>query len=87
MWQFSGGKHRPPRRRRDKAGWIAVNGAFGLQRCAVEDISTGGAQIIVARTDQIPDAFTLTFSPSARSGRACRVVWRRRGKLGVRFEG
>lgn len=88
MWRSTPGrKQREPRRRLNKPGWISADGAFAVQRCTVENISPGGAQIHAAQASSIPDRFTLSFSQADRRGRRCRVVWRRGGTLGVRFEG
>ena len=86
MWRHTGKKQRETRRRLNKPGWISVDGAFGVQKCTVEDISQNGAQILAAQAQSIPKTFTLSFSQADRSGRRCHVVWRSGAKLGVRFE-
>jgi len=87
MGRTSGRKQREPRRRLNKPGWVSGAGSFGVQRCMVEDISPGGAQILAVRPDNIPAEFILSFSQSDRRGRRCRVVWRSGSKIGVEFEG
>ena len=64
-------------------GWIAGMGP-ALTLCFVEDISRGGAKIIVERGHP-PDEFDLYFSPNATNFRQCKVRWRKQEAVGVQF--
>src|SRR5579862_4666001 len=64
-------------------GWITGLGPE-LTPCIVEDISEGGAQLIVDNL-QTPDTFRLYFAPGAINYRTCRVRWRKEGAVGVEF--
>jgi len=52
--------------------------------CTVENITSVGACLKVARTFGVPETFDLTFE-HGRTRRRCRVVWRTNNKLGVAF--
>jgi hypothetical protein len=49
------------------------------------DISATGARISAARSNFLPNGFTLLFSKDGKSHRHCRVVWRKNGQLGLQF--
>jgi len=66
-------------------GWITGLGP-GLTPCIVEDISEGGAQLIVDNL-KTPDSFRLYFAPGAANYRQCHVRWRKAGSIGVEFTG
>jgi hypothetical protein len=54
--------------------------------CQIIDISNGGARLVVFTDPEgIPDTLTLLLSPSAKVRRACKVVWRSDGGIGVQF--
>ena len=53
--------------------------------CVVWDISAVGARLVLVSTAAIPGTFDLSFD-SARTLRACRVVWRSPMEIGVQFE-
>jgi hypothetical protein len=53
--------------------------------CTVQNLTDGGACLMVANTYGVPQAFELTFE-QGRTRRACRVVWRTADKLGVAFQ-
>lgn len=84
MWR-SGRKQREPRRRLNKPGWISAGGSFGVQRCTIENISAGGAQLLVANPRAVPSDFVLSFTQGERGGKRCHVVWRTGSTIGVRF--
>jgi hypothetical protein len=53
--------------------------------CVVQDISVLGARLVMVSTAAIPGTFDLSFD-SARTLRACRVVWRSPMEIGVQFQ-
>jgi PilZ domain len=56
-----------------------------LGLCTVRDVSVTGAQIIFNAPDKIPDEFDLLLSKRAQVRRRCRVVWRSKRAVGIRF--
>ena len=59
------------------------DGLFG-RRCVVSNLSNGGARLIVAQPDFVPDECTLKIT--ADSGlRRCYVVWRTDEALAIKF--
>jgi hypothetical protein len=77
-------RHRiAPRRRLLKAGSIQFGG--GVIDCVVRNISETGAALEVLTPLYIPDRFTL-FVQTDQLKRACRVVWRKEKRMGVKFD-
>ena len=52
--------------------------------CIVRDITSFGALLEFQETAVLPNVFDLTFN-SARTLRACHIVWRTPNEMGVRF--
>ena len=52
--------------------------------CVVRNMSQTGARLTVESPVGIPDDFTLLIKPELTK-RACQVVWRKPGSIGVRF--
>ena len=52
--------------------------------CIVRDITSFGALLEFQETAVLPNVFDLTFD-SARTLRACHIVWRTPNEMGVRF--
>jgi hypothetical protein len=78
-----GEKRAVPRRRVLKAGKIEVGG--GAIDCTVRNLSNTGAALNVPSPVGIPDKFVLVI-PSDQLRRPCRVVWRKMGRIGIRFD-
>jgi hypothetical protein len=72
-----------PPRRVLKAGVIEVSG--GTINCTVRNLSSVGASLDVSTPVGIPDTFILTI-PSDGLRFACRVVWRKAERIGIRFD-
>jgi hypothetical protein len=66
-----------------KAGTIEVGG--GAIDCTVRNLSNVGAALHVPSPVGIPDQFTLVI-PSEALRFACRVVWRKAERIGIRFD-
>lgn len=71
------------RRRTLKAATIELGG--GAIDCTVRNLSKTGAALDVASPVGIPEEFTLVL-PSDALRFACRVVWRKAGRIGIRFD-
>jgi hypothetical protein len=65
-------------------GWVRA-GEPTLIRCLIEDVSQGGARLMVDRQDRFPPRFALFFSPTGNNFRDCVVRWRRANRIGVQF--
>jgi hypothetical protein len=71
------------RRRMLKAGTISFGG--GAIDCTIRNLSDAGAALDVTSPVGIPDRFTLVVDTD-HSELACRIVWRKETRIGVRFE-
>jgi hypothetical protein len=75
------------RRHRRKAVWLPAGIDFedglGLLPCKILDVSDGGARLLVADPERVPETFTLCFS--ARVKRKCLLAWRKEMEVGVRY--
>jgi hypothetical protein len=78
-----GEKRSSTRHRVLKAGKIEIGG--GAADCTVRNLSNTGAALNVESPVDIPDTFVLLI-PSDQLRRACRVIWRKMGRIGVKFE-
>ena len=59
------------------------DGLYG-RRCVVSDLSNGGARLIVAQPDLVPDQCKLRICVHSPS-RSCSVVWRTSEAVGIKF--
>jgi hypothetical protein len=64
---------------------IYLGAGIPLCRCTVLDVSQGGGRIRLEANVQVPDHFVLLFTHAGTVRRACSVVWRHDGYLGVAF--
>jgi hypothetical protein len=77
------------RRKTSRVEWNAsalvydCEGDWGYP-CVISDLSKGGAKITGVIVENLPDEFMLRIS-RARGSRKCRVLWRKRDKVGVAF--
>ena len=76
-------KRTVPRRRVLKAGKIEFAGS--VIDCTVRNLSKVGAALDVPTPVGIPDQFDLVI-PSDTLRFSCRVLWRQRIRIGVRFD-
>ena len=53
--------------------------------CTVLDVAQGGGRIRLEATAVVPDHFDLLFTMAGTVRRACRIIWRHDGYLGVAF--
>jgi hypothetical protein len=67
--------------------WITLDGGFAARHCLVQNISSAGAKITLKEPAALPATIRLAFSRDARTGRVCRVVWRRGTSVGLKFVG
>ena len=66
---------------------IYTGGGVPLCPCTVLDVSQGGGRIRLEANTLLPDHFVLLFTHAGTVRRACRVVWRQDGYIGVAFSG
>src|SRR4051812_19894880 len=78
-------QRKTPRKSMRYAAWIRTNDHSIPIPCVVWDMSEGGARLTGAQSDALPAVFTLILTKDGRSNRLCRVVWRKKPHVGVRF--
>ncbi len=66
-------------------GWIDLGAGIDPSPCNIEDISQGGARLLVRDAGAIPDQFRLRFSLTGQTSRLCIVKRRFPGGVGVQF--
>jgi hypothetical protein len=64
---------------------IYVRDGASLCPCTVLDVAQGGGRIRLEADVAVPDHFDLLFTKGGTVRRACRVIWRHDGYLGVAF--
>ncbi len=69
-----------------RCGWVAKTKGAQLRECVVLDESHSGARLAVADSNEFPDAFYIYMSLDFRSRHHCRVVWRSKQQIGVKYE-
>jgi hypothetical protein len=78
-------RKREARKSLKQPAWITLDGGFAARHCLVQNISSAGAKITLEEVAALPATIRLAFSRDARTGRVCRVVWRRGSSVGVKF--
>jgi PilZ domain len=78
-------RKREARKSLKQPAWITLDGGFAVRHCLVQNISSAGARITLEEAAALPAKIRLAFSRDARTGRVCRVVWRRGSSVGVKF--
>ncbi|MEJ2379244.1 MAG: PilZ domain-containing protein [Pseudolabrys sp.] len=53
---------------------------------AVEDVSVEGAKLKLTKDTELPDSFEILLASKDGPRRRCSVIWRRTGRVGVRFQ-
>ncbi|WP_429034279.1 PilZ domain-containing protein [Bradyrhizobium sp. I1.14.4] len=70
--------------RRNVARAARISFARHSMTCIVRNLSATGAAVEATDPADIPDSFRLVLEMEATE-RRCRVVWRRKGRIGVQF--
>jgi PilZ domain len=77
-------KHR--RRPFQFAAQICIDDLSLPCECRLNDISDGGARILLPSEDlSLPDEFMLLLTHNASIRRQCRIAWREGASIGVKF--
>jgi len=76
---------RAQRKHKRQAAWISCGGTRLPIPCVIWDLSEGGARLAPARLSALPELFSLNLTRDGKSRRVCRVVWRKKPYVGVRF--
>ena len=66
---------------------IYTGAGIPLCPCTVLDVWQGGGRIRLEANALVPDHFVLLFTNAGTVRRACSVVWRHDGYLGIAFSG
>lgn len=80
-----GRKSRETRRATKQDAWISIAGSFATRRCTLLDISKHGAKLRVEDTNFLQSEFNLKMSRDERTGRNCKIIWRKGLLCGVEF--
>lgn len=80
-----GRKTREVRRAAKQDAWISIPGSFATRQCTLIDISKKGAKLRVDDVAFLQSTFNLKFSRDDRTGRNCRIVWRKGLLCGIEF--
>jgi hypothetical protein len=66
--------------------WIDRGDGSPWEGCTLKDVSSGGAQLMLASSDKpLPDRFLLRLSMRDQAGKACILRWRRGNMIGVQY--
>ena len=65
-------------------GKIFVGDAF-IRNCSLQALSRAGACLRVYQAHDIPEMFDLVLEAMSIN-KCCRIVWRRKDRIGVEFE-
>jgi hypothetical protein len=65
--------------------WIRSADARGLTECRLTNISKSGATILLDDNISVSENFVVYFVQSGAIGRNCRIVWRKKGAIGLQF--
>jgi hypothetical protein len=71
------------RRRTLKAGKIVFNRGGSVIDCTMRNVSKPGATLCLPNAVTVPQKFELRWGDNVRR---CTVIWRKMGRLGVRFD-
>jgi hypothetical protein len=82
---MSSDKRRSPRKKINTVAFLYTVDGWPLGECRIKDISTGGARLAHALSDEIPAEFFLSFSRDGKVRRRCEVRWSKEKEVGVRF--
>jgi hypothetical protein len=78
-------KRKSRRRAIRYTAWLVLGPAI-RHSCFLSDISETGARIDFEEPDAVPDRFLLWLASNGSARRTCRVVWREKQQIGVKFE-
>lgn len=67
--------------------WRSAEKSATMRNCAISDISDGGARLVLANGDDLPDSFILPLTKAGAARRRCGVIWRTGATVGVAFNG
>ena len=65
--------------------WIRSEGVSHLTECRLTNISRSGATVLLDDNISISENFVVYFVQSGAIGRNCRIVWRKKGAIGLQF--
>lgn len=74
-----------PRRLMRYKAWIQTEPGADARACHLADISESGARLLIDDAQSMPNEIRLLVAERS-AGRACRVIWRSEGEIGLRFE-
>ena len=69
----------------DHPCWIKSEDARRLTECRLTNISKSGATVLLDDNISVSENFVVYFVQSGAIGRNCRIVWRKKGAIGLQF--
>jgi hypothetical protein len=69
----------------DHPCWIKSEDARRLTECRLTNISKSGATVLLDDNIFVSENFVVYFVQSGAIGRNCRIVWRKKGAVGLQF--
>jgi PilZ domain len=73
-----------PRRGLNAAGWLRLDGSFGMRECRIVDVSATGVRLATPFAGKLPETFTVLFEKHGQ-GHRIRMIWRRANQIGAKF--
>ena len=67
-------------------GTIVLGRGRRERTCIVANLSNGGVMLRGIGAGSLPDKFSLRLTPCKEAPRKCRVIWREKHEVGVKFE-
>ena len=67
-------------------GTIVLGRGRRERTCIVANLSNGGVMLRGIAAGSLPDQFSLRLTPSKVAPRKCRVVWREKHEVGIKFD-
>jgi hypothetical protein len=65
--------------------WIRSEDPRVLTECRLTNISKSGATVLLDDNISVSENFVVYFVQSGAIGRNCRIVWRKKGAIGLQF--
>jgi PilZ domain len=82
---MAGDKRKAARRNMRRRALVVGLDNAPLADCTIADISNSGAQLNFEASDDFPAEFNLILAKGGKVRRHCKIVWREKDRVGVRF--
>jgi hypothetical protein len=72
-------------RQKSYRAWVQSPDKTKLIECVVCELSAGGGCLTPSQPIDIPEEFTVSLTKDGTAHRQCRVLWKSKKAIGVRF--